>query len=293
MPNWPRVCFQMIVHNQDYVLREAIAAIRPYGPIIVTEGPVGYWRTARAEPDETNFILDALRLPVLRGEWAEKDEMVNAGIERVPEGTEFIWVIDSDEVWRARDIEAILKILAGGQVDSMAFHAYSYYGGFTRVMGGFEESFEVHRIQRWYPGARWATHRPPTILAPDGRPWRQHRHMTGNECDNLGLRYWHYSYLWPRQMEAKARYYKALDGGAGTIPEYFERVYKPWVAADRAGDVALRQAIEDYYEGVHNWIPPRRGPAFTREAALVGHPAIVEGVMGRLLARFDVEWKAL
>ena len=50
-------------------------------------------------------------------------------------------------------------------------------------MTGFEENFEVHRIQRFYPGARFATHRPPTILARMGGPGVRIGHLNHEATD--------------------------------------------------------------------------------------------------------------
>lgn len=284
----PKIAFHMIVFNSDYVLRECLESVLPYGPVIATEGPVAYYQRLgySTSTDQTSAILDEYGIDTLHGQWPEKDAMVNAGLDRIPPDTDFIWVLDSDEIWRAKDIQLILAILAGGEVDSMSFRAWSFYAGFDSIMGGFEESFEVHRIQRWYPGAIWQTHRPPTIMAPDGRPWREHGHMHGLQTDALGLRFWHYSYLWPSQMRMKAAYYAAHDPG-GTIPDYFNRVYLPWAM----GDQAARAAIEDEFDGVHNWLPARRGPARTRRFGLQ-HPQPILFSMPELQARFDRELEA-
>ena len=109
---------------------------------------------------------------------------------------------------------------------------------------------------RFYPGARFATHRPPTINAPDGMPWREHRHMNHYNDDSLGIRFYHYSYVFPSQMEAKAQYYADMGGN---IPDYFDRVYLPWVM----GDSEEKHRIEEEFDGVHNWLPARRGPCRT------------------------------
>lgn len=288
----PRVCFQMIVYESSYVLAQCLESVLPFGPVIAAEGPVGYWRDhgPATSVDGTNEILAHYRIPTIHGQWSEKDAMVNAGLERVPDDTEFIWVLDSDELWRPDDIQKILWLLSGGHIDSMAFRAWSFYGGFSRIMGGFEENFEVHRIQRWHPGALWATHRPPTIMAPDGRPWREHRHMNAWLTDRDNLRFWHYSYVFPYQMHRKARYYHDYNP-AGTIPDYFERVYLPWVLAEMRGDRLARQEIEDRFDGVHDWLPARRGPCRTRE--FYEHPPAIAAVLPGLQEILTGELRAM
>lgn len=281
----PKVCFFMQVYQSDYVLEECLLSVRPYGTVVAVEGPVDYYTRQGAiqSTDRTLTILDSYDIPTITGQWKEKDEMATAGEALVPDGTEWVWVLDSDEIWQPSDIERILGILAGGQHDSVAFRAWSFYGGFDRYMTGFEETFEVHRIQRWWPGAHWQTHRPPTVLAPDGRPWRDHRHLAGMTTDAMGIRFFHYSYLWPSQMRAKAGYYGDRDPG-GTIPNYFEKVYLPWVL----GTDDDKQRVENEFDGVHNWVPQRRGPCRT-ERYRGKHPKLIVESMPELKRRFDDE----
>lgn len=284
----PKVCFQMMVFNSDYVLAECLESVQRYGPIVAVEGPVRYWQNQgfKTSTDMTTPILQAYGIPTIHGQFEEKDEMARAGEALIPDGTEWVWVLDSDEIWRPEDIESILVGLDSNRVDSLAFKAWSFYGGFERYMTGFEEDFQVVRIQRWYPGAHWHTHRPPTVLAPDGQPWMNKRHLTHEATSRLGLRFFHYSYVWPSQMQMKAKYYHDRDPG-GTIPNYFERVYLPWVL----GDPFVKATIEGLYNGVHNWLPHRRGPCLTQywRHLGIGHPAIIQKSMTRLEARFKDE----
>jgi len=167
-------------------------------------------------------------------------------------------VLDSDEIWSQEALEKILAVL--DHYYSASFRANSFYGSFDRIMTGFEAEYDTHRIQRWYPGARWETHRPPTINGPDGRPWRNHRHLDG---ETIGVKFHHYSYVFPTQMKAKAAYYWDRNP-SGEIPDYFNRVYLPWVKAHHMDSYDKREAVEHEFQGVHDWTPARRGPTFTK-----------------------------
>ena len=272
------VCFVMLVFNGDYVLPEVLSAILPYGKVVVAEGPVKYFRErwqVTTSTDETNVILDDLVGDnVVRRIWDEKDDMMRALVPLIPTDTTHLWMVDSDEVWRAQDIEKVLCQLE--DVDSVSFKPYSFFGGFERVLTGFEMQFEWIRIQRFYPGATWATHRPPTILAPDGRPWREHRHLSLDD-----VRFWHYSYVWASQVLAKAGYYQFRSD---CIPDWFQTVWLRWVL----GNDLTRQIIEDEYDGVHEWKPERRGPCRT-ELFTGEHPAIIQDALPRLKRRFEKE----
>ena len=52
-------CFLMIVYNSDYVLGESLRSVLNFGPLLVTEGPCGYWAKHQQalKPDNTIDIL--------------------------------------------------------------------------------------------------------------------------------------------------------------------------------------------------------------------------------------------
>jgi len=282
-----KITFCLIVFNSDYVLEPCLRSVLPFGDAVAAEGPVDFWqqRGFTTSTDKTNEILDKYHIPTIHGQWLEKTEESNTALSLVDKDTDFVWVLDADEIWKAKDIDVIFDMLSTDKFDSMSFKATSFYGGFDRYMTGFEENFEVHRIQRYYSGCRWATHRPPTINAPDGKPWSKHAHLGHNDTDSLGLRFYHYSYVFPSQMKAKAEYYAEMGG---TIHNYYNRVYLPWVM----GDSKEKHRIETIYNGVHNWTIDRRGACKT--APFTGeHPEEIARVMPELVARFNEELKGL
>ncbi len=286
-----RICFQMIVYNGDHFLEYALRSVLPFGPLVVTEGPCGYWAKMGAETsdDRTNAILEAHReygygiVGIVHGQFLEKDEMVNASIHLVPEDTTHIFVVDSDEVWRSADMGDILDLIYGYDLDSMGFTADSFFGGFDRILTGFERNFEVVRVQRWSPGASWATHRPPTMLHASGRPWAQCNHMSHQETLKRGLTMPHYSYVFPKQVWMKHVYYSRYSPGIA-IDDYPTRVFLPWVL----GDDERKGEIEREWEGIHNFVPSYRGPCYS--ALFDGeHPKQIRQSLGTLQRRFDKE----
>jgi glycosyltransferase involved in cell wall biosynthesis len=282
-----KITFCMIVFNGAEFLEPCLRSVLPFGNVVAAEGPVAFWkqRGYTTSTDGTNAILDKYGITTLHSQWDEKDAEANAALALVPPDTDFVFCLDSDEIWKAETLESICDLLRGGSIDSMAFKPYSFYGGFDRYMTGFEQDFEWHRIQRYYPGAKFATHRPPTINAPDGRPWRLHRHLNHERTAALCLRFFHYSYVFPSQMRAKAEYYAQMGGN---IPGYFDNVYKPWVLGDDVGKLR----VEKKYDGVHNWKPSARGPCWT--TSYKGeHPGEIQAIMPELQARLTAEVEAL
>lgn len=299
----PKIAFVMLVWKSDYVLEPCLHALNWYGPVFVTEGPVGYWRGKRTglytspcplekklstclDEDRTWTILFG-HVPeknLVSGTWTEKDEMQNATVHLIPPDTDYVWLVDSDEIWDSYTIEKVLQLLEDTKADSVTFKARSFYGGFDRWITGFERDFPVQRIQRWYHGARWSSHRPPTVLAPDGKPWHEHKHIDQNETERLGLEYFHYSYVFPSQMYMKSLYYGEAQSAGLSLPDYFQKIYVPWMR----GDAQQRRAIEESWMGVHNWYPRARGPSFTEEFK-GEHPDVIREVLPQLNARLERE----
>ena len=286
-----KLCFQMIVFNSDHVLGEALRSVLPFGPLVVTEGPCGYWKQQEhtTSTDQTNAILEEHEhygqgiLGVVRGQFVEKDAMVNASVKLVPDDTTHIFVVDADEVWRKQDLKRVIETLDYFNADSMSFIADSFFGGFDRIMTGFERDYKVTRIQRWYPGAWWATHRPPTIKDPQGRPYQLSTHIDAMAMLAMGVTMPHYSYTFPSQAVNKHLYYSHYQPGI-TIPNYPAEVFMPWVR----GTDEERQEIEKRWKGVHNFIPSYRKESFT-EPFVGKHPQEIENNREKLQQRIQEE----
>jgi hypothetical protein len=280
-----KITFQMIVFNGDYVLEQVLQSILPFGPLVVTEGPVDYWRRRGflGSTDRTLEILEEYRdygqgiLGVVSDTFFEKDQMMNAPLHLVPDDTTHLWMVDSDEVYKPSDVELIIDLLDMDGYDSVEFKPYSFYGGFDYYMTGHEINAVWRRIQPYYPGAKWATHRPPTIPLLDDR---RKRVLGGRKLMGMGVRIYHYSYVFPSQVRAKTDYYFSRSPSR-TIPDYFNRVYLPWV-------LEKREEVEDEYDGVHELWPIHRGPCRT-ERFEGEHPEVISLVIDSLQERLDEE----
>jgi hypothetical protein len=108
------------------------------------------------------------------------------------------------------------------------------------------------------------------------------KHISSDYLFNtLGVQMYHYSYTFPDQVYKKTAYYRTFVKG-GTIENYFVNVYLAWVT----GDSETRQRIENIYQGVHEWIPQRRGPCFTQRFRLE-HPESIQNSMLELQEKFN------
>jgi len=280
-----KIAFGIIVFNSDFVLKQAIESVYPYAhQILIAEGPVNYWQKQgyTTSADRTNEIIDNFHDPdnkiqIVHSQYPEKGDQCNAYMKYLLPDTDYIWNLDADEIFKPKDIEKVMSLLHDHKYTSVGFKSLSFYGGFKRYMTGFEESAEFTRIGKVYPGAVWESHRPPRIKS-NGQ--FTPKHLDYNSLSNMGVRMYHYSYVFPRQVKEKISYYKAAVALDNCIDDYFEKIYLPWVL----GDHEEKCNIEDKYNGVHEFV--NRGECYTKE--FVGeHPNIILRDLKELTDEFN------
>ena len=290
-----KIAFGIIVFQGDYVLEEVLQSIYPFAhQILIAEGPVTYWQQQgyTTSPDRTNEIIDNFpdpdnKISIVHSQFKEKDAQCNAYMTHLKNDVDYIWNLDSDEVFKPEDIKKMINILKKEKYTSVGFKSLSFYGGFDHYLTGFEEKAEFLRIRKVYPNSYWKTHRPPTIAHRWNGPKLPNKHLKHNICANkYGIRMYHYSYVFPRQVHTKIKYYKESLNKAGCISNYFNRVYLPWVT----GNDDQKKKIENKFNGVHEWVPAKRGPC--RTAPFLGeHPKIILENINKLQRQFDGELK--
>ena len=285
-----KITFGMIVLNGNQVLEETLASVYPYAhQILIAEGPVKYWQQQgyTTSIDGTNEILENFpdpenKIKIVHSQYSEKDEQCNAYMEFLNDETDYIWNLDCDEVFKPEDIEKVINLLETERYTSVGFKSVTFYGGFDKCLGGFEEGAEFIRIRKVYPGSYWATHRPPTIAHKIDNPWPE-KHLNFNElAEKHGVRMYHYSYVFPDQVFNKLKYYKEYLSGNNCIDNYFQEVYLPWIL----GDEEQKSKIEDRYHGVHEFKPSYRGACRTKKFE-GEHPEIIKSNMQQLKDKFN------
>jgi hypothetical protein len=288
-----KMSFGMIVFNGDYVLRENLESLYPFAhQIVITEGPVDHYRKLgfTTSTDDTVNVIKSFpdpenKITLIQGQWSEKDEMCNAYATHLT--GDYVWHIDCDELYKPEDMKKVFDYLKSHpNCYSMSFRLLSFYGGFERHISGFEENFEVHRIQKIIPGkSRWKTHRPPTMVwPPTGKTCKEMGHIDYLTTDSWGIRIYHYSHTFPKQVKAKMDYYKSW-GGSGIISDYWDKLFVPWMRVKTENEKLI---IEQPTLGVQEWVPQRRGPAFTKQ--FVGeHPDSIKNARVKLEQRIQKE----
>ena len=288
----------MIVFEGDYVLESCLESVYPYASqILISEGPVKFWQDQgrTTSTDKTNEILKNFpdpdnKITVVHGQFSEKDDQCNAYMNHLNDDIDYVWNLDSDEVYKKEDIQKIIEILEEHEYSSVSVRSASFYGGFDRIMGGFEEQKNnFMRIFRVCPGATWLTHRPPTIKYPNTYTGPTNKHLDSEELYfNHGIQMYHYSYTFPLQVKNKLEYYKAKVSRERCVDNYYENIYSPWVN----GDLDKKFEVEVQNMGVHEFKKETRMSCFTK-SFVDEHPESIKNRWSELNARLQKEIKEL
>lgn len=283
-----KIAVGMIVFEGDYVLKQCLDQLYPHvDQILVSEGPVKFWQEKgkKTSEDRTNSILDNYpdpdnKLVVIHGQYSEKDDQSNAYTPYIRDDIDYLWMVDSDEVYRTRDILVMKEYLKNEKPTSVGIQSCSFFGGFDRYLTGFEQNTDNFlRIFKFVKNAKWLKHRPPTIEYPEDIP---RKHISSEKLfRETGIQMYHYSYVFPTQVYTKVSYYSTFVKN-GTIPNYFQKVYLQWVR----GPQITKGFIEQMYKGVHEWVPSRRGPCYTAKFNSQ-HPESIQRDMAELKQLFQ------
>ena len=263
-----KIAFGMIVFEGDFVLQQCLEQVYPFASqILISEGPVKYWQELgkTTSEDFTNQILDNFpdpenKIKIIHGQFLEKDEQCNAYMTYLNDDIDYLWMIDSDEIYTTSDIKKTIEFLDRTKPTSVGVQSCTFYGGFNHYLTGFEQNTDNFlRIFKVTPKSKWLTHRPPTIQYPTNI---QKLHINSNLFFQLtNVQMYHYSYVFPEQVRKKIDYYKAKVSRDNCIDDYFNKVYLPWVN----GDENQKLKIESNYIGVHEFKPHVRGECYTKK----------------------------
>lgn len=269
----------MIVLNGMPLIECALRAIYAAAEqIIIVEGAVEQCRFA-AHPDgsSTDGTVEAIRsfpdpdgkISLVQGRWPEKLEMHNRALELVR--CDYVWLVDADEIYKEGDIERIRTLLAEDPlIARVDFIPDNFWKGFEFIFVSdkfHEDPYHYRRVFRLTPGARFVSHRPPTLSNNVGRV------INGRETRALNIYPYHYSYVLWSQVCQKVELYNRYGWG------------KQW-------SVDLDLWFRDFFL---KWSPENRKELETLFPVWTGDPAAetvrFEGVhppvMAGLIARFS------
>lgn len=252
-----QITFGMIVLNGEPFLQYNLRALYAFAhQIIVVEGAApdaGPFATAdghstdhtlellqafktKEDPEDKLIIVTAEDAGHPNGFWpGEKHEQSQAYAERA--GGNYLWQVDVDEFYKPEDMQAIIQMLIDDTgITAVSFPMLTYWGGFDYLAQGWylrRGGSTYHRLFKWGENYRYSTHRPPTVLDPQGRDTRKLNWVNSRSLEAKGIYLYHYSLLFPRQVEEKVTYYNNASwakraGAAEWMQNTFLTLRKPY-----------------------------------------------------------------
>jgi len=244
MADYPRISFGIIVLNGEPFTKYCLRALYPFAyEIVVVEGacqkakcistPDGHSRdgTLRSlyEFKEREDPENKLKIITRKGFWSEKDEQSQA-YARVVTG-DYLWQVDIDEFYIPEDMEFIAEMLKNiPEISAVSFELITFWGDICyRCNSTFpllNPVEPIHRIFKFGEGYRYVSHRPPTVVDPNGIDLRTKKWVSGALMASKGIRYYHYSLLFPKQVQDKVTYYSNLPyEQCPLMPEWAKKNY--------------------------------------------------------------------
>jgi hypothetical protein len=249
---YPRVTFGIIVLNGEPFTRHCLRALYPFAhQIVVVEG--GHEDTRAVTTPDGHSIDDTLselwrfkeeedregkvEIVTREGFWPKKDEL---GRDRTPQCRayaeratgDYLWQVDIDEFYRAEDMARVFALLKSDPtITAVSFLQRTFWGRPIYEVDGWplrRGANIFHRLFKWGQGYRYVTHEPPTVVDEKGRDLRSVRWLGANARELNGIYLYHYSLLFPWQVEQKTRIYRdeKPDSCAGIVDwadhAYFE-----------------------------------------------------------------------
>lgn len=275
----PRVTFGIIVLNGEPFTRYCLRSLYPFAhQIIVVEGghedtravatsdghsvdgTLAALRRFKAEEDP----LDKLEIVTRDGFWPKTDELGNhrthqsrAYAERAT--GDYLWQVDIDEFYRPEDMRTVLSMLERRpSVTAASFRTRTFWGRPEYVADGWElrrGARDYHRLFKWGPGYRYVTHEPPTAVDGQGRDLRTLDWVRADETASHGVFMFHYSLLFPWQVEQKVRIYREeKPEEMGGIVDWAEHSYFGLERPFRVHNLYRSPSWLDRFSGEH---PPQ------------------------------------
>jgi len=202
------IAVMMILFNEEKFLDICLSRIIDYASkIIVVEGAVEYfWPKSNngTSTDRTNDILTAwsMQYPqkfiIQHGKWDTKHDMQNAGLKLIPQTSEYIHIVDADELYTGHALAEIQSVLAKEKPDYVTLPMRHWHaGGIILKNGRFGKG--IHRIYKNVQGFKFL---PKTV-------------NVGNTIHKEGVKKYefknimcdHYGHLNPALNKEKQDYY--------------------------------------------------------------------------------------
>jgi len=246
---FPKITFGIIVLNGEPFTRYCLRSLYPFAhEIIVVEGghedaksvctPDGHsidgtleaLHKFKKEEDHENKVTIVTR----DGFWPKKDEL---GRNRTPQSRayaeratgDYLWQIDIDEFYEEEDMKRILEMLKRDpSITAVTFPTYTFWGDIHYESDSWalrRGAKYYHRLFKWSKAYKYLTHEPPTVVDETGTDLRKKNWVTGRVMKRKNIYMYHYSLLFPWQVEQKVRVYNDEHDNYKGIVDWAENNY--------------------------------------------------------------------
>jgi hypothetical protein len=227
----PKITFGIIVLNGAPFVHYCLRSLYPFAhEIIVVEGghedahsvctPDGHSIDGTLETlykfKEEEDPENKLKIIVKDGFWQKKDELGNdrthqsRAYAQLATG-DYLWQIDIDEFYKEEDMVEVITMLQNDPtITTISFHQKSFWGSINYISDGIylrKNKVGWHRIFKWQKGYSYLTHEPPTVINEKGIDLRDINWINGRKMARKGIFMYHYSLLFPWQVEQKVKVY--------------------------------------------------------------------------------------
>lgn len=251
-----KISFVMIVLNGMPFIKASLKSIyKEAYEIIIVEGAIEKALFAADNKGHSidgtiNFIKEYddfdKKIKFISGIWPEKCEMQNKGLELVT--GDYIWLIDSDEVYKKEDIDTIIEMLEKDtMITEVHFPTLNFWKGFDYTL--YSKSLEgifFRRIFKINRPCSFITHRPPTLL------WKQCNKTTDkmklleiSVLKEKEIYLYHYSYILEEQVKQKIELYKRYSWGEMwhiDLDDWYNNCFLRWSPENR-NEIDAKYAI--------------------------------------------------
>ncbi len=250
------ITFGIIVLNGEPFTRYCIRALYHHAhEIIIVEGACeGARNVATVDGHSRDGTLELLKELKRLEDPENKINIVTAEDEGHPDGFwpgekheqcrafarratgNYLWQVDIDEFYIDNDIRKIKALLIkDSSITCLSFKQFSFWGGFDYFVDSWyfkRHLTEIFRLFKWEKGFQYISHRPPTVINAEGINLKSINFINANQLEKMGIYMYHYSFVFPKQVFAKADYYSnsnwlslhANDWAASN----FMRITKPY-----------------------------------------------------------------
>ncbi len=232
-----KMSFVIIVLNGMPFLKAALESIYESAyEIIIIEGAIkkssfSATKDGHSIDNTLQFIKDyrdnerKIKL-ISPGFWGDKCSMQNAGLKEVTGN--YIWLVDSDEVYKKNDICKIIQMLKDDlsitQINVPMLH---FWKGYEYIISSvILQSKRVARIFKFTKGNYFSTHRPPTLVTKG----------KSKIIEDPKIYCYHYSYVLSSQVKQKITLYKLFGWEKSwgiDLDDWYSNCFEKWTAENK------------------------------------------------------------